>query len=69
MTLETIASSCALHGCPTIYTYPGAAEVLVQGDFTDGTPHGIRVPSGESLVSIPADLILQAAARIQAAVR
>lgn len=66
MALETLAASCAANACPTIYTYPGADDVIVQGDFTDGTDHGIEVPTGESLVSIPAALILQAAAKIQA---
>jgi hypothetical protein len=66
MTLETLASACASNACPTIYAYPGDLQVLVQGHVTSGPAHGVALPDGETLVQVPADLILQAAERLRA---
>jgi hypothetical protein len=61
--LTTIAQSCASNACPTIYTDDD--RILVQGDVVDRSAHGLEVPESESVVAIPAALILEAAERLR----
>lgn len=57
MQVTTLVSTCDKNGCPTIYE-TDRGTILVQGE----TPadHGLRIPSHETLVEIPLDLIRKA---------
>ena len=62
--MRVLASSCPNGNCPTIWDpETGTGDLLVQGH----TSTAIGVPAGESMVRVPAEVILAAAAALRSA--
>lgn len=57
MKVTTLASTCDKNDCPTIYE-TDRGTILVQGETP--TDHDLTIPSHETLVEIPVDLIRKA---------
>jgi hypothetical protein len=49
-----LATSCDKKDCPTIYA-TGRDTLLIQGETP--TDHGLSIPTHETLVEIPMDLV------------
>ncbi len=62
--MRVLASSCPNGNCPTVWDpETGTGDLLVQGH----TSTAINAPAGESVVRVPAEVILAAAATLRAA--
>ncbi|WP_305786813.1 hypothetical protein [Symbioplanes lichenis] len=60
--LITIAAQCSSGNCPTIYR--DGADVLVQGYAVEAVAGAGALPDGELVVRIPAELVREAARRL-----
>ncbi|MFD7133657.1 hypothetical protein [Streptomyces sp. NPDC059894] len=57
MKVTKLVSTCDIKDCPTIYS-TDRGTLLVQGETP--TDHGLQIPSHETLVEIPVELIQKA---------
>ncbi|WP_344024840.1 hypothetical protein [Streptomyces luteireticuli] len=57
MKVTMLVSTCDITDCPTLYA-TNRDTLLVQGETP--TDHGLQIPSHETLVEIPMDLIRKA---------
>jgi hypothetical protein len=57
--LEHLATVCGSGSCPTLYK-TNRGTYVVQG-FVVGGDVGVQPPAGETLVEIPAELLMEAA--------
>lgn len=59
MALTRLVGECENGTCATLYSIEGTGDLLVQGYIVNdtGTLGGLEIPSGESVVRIPAYII------------
>ncbi|TSB19404.1 hypothetical protein FNJ62_22510 [Streptomyces benahoarensis] len=63
MKLKQLASSCEDGPCPTVWAVEGTGDILVQGFIVDDAEAlvAMQLPSTETAVRIPADLLRKVA--------
>jgi hypothetical protein len=61
MRLTMLRGSCVGGDCPTVYATDRGTLVVQGATVTDA--EGVSVPAGETLVEVPADLLLGLAGR------
>jgi hypothetical protein len=61
--LEHLATVCGSGSCPTLYK-TSRGTYVVQG-FMVGSDVGVNPPAGETLVEIPAELLMEAVRTLQ----
>jgi hypothetical protein len=65
MELVRVAGSCASQACPTVYSTENG-DVVVQGLIVPDPAIEGGLPHGEATVRVPRQLLIDAAARLEA---
>jgi hypothetical protein len=58
--LRPIANLCTASSCPTVYLDADSGTLVVQGFDVSPSHEGVEVPTGESLVRVPVELLVEA---------
>lgn len=69
MKLVPVASLCTSGACPTAYAVVDSGDVVMQGYVVPESAVDGGIPSGEALVRLPRQLLLDAAAELRQAAR
>jgi hypothetical protein len=64
MLTKIASAACARNGCPAVYAHADGEAAVVQGYAVHPEDHGLDVPTGELLVSVPTSLLLDAASTL-----